>query len=220
MQSEVVASIVATGNDVIEIPLCSLMLKFADQCKEKMHPWDLLQLMRQALESSIEKESIISPDATVLASSILSGPCMIEEGAYVDDFCKIKGPAYIGKKCKIGTGSLIRNCIIGPESTVGFNCEIGRSYLAGKNKIAHHNVILDSIIGKGTWMGGYVGTTNILLSNQNVKYREGINLVDTGRRNFGAVIGANCAIGAGVIILPGRYIPPNSQIQAGTLVSQ
>ena len=102
---------------------------------------------------------------------------------------------------------------------MALNCEVARSYLAGKNNLGHRNVILDSIIGESIWMGGYVGTTNVLLNGKNVKYKGGDKLVDTGQQNFGAVIGDGCKIGAGVIILPGRYIPPNSTIQAGTLVS-
>ncbi|AFU57997.1 putative sugar-phosphate nucleotidyltransferase [Candidatus Nitrososphaera gargensis Ga9.2] len=215
------AFISATG-DLLELPLNSIIVEssmgdlVADQM---MYPWDLLRIMNKVLESEV-KTTLISPNATICRSSIISGPCIIEDGTFIDDFCKIKGPIYIGKNSKVGTGSLLRNCMVGSESSIGFNCEIGRSYLAGKNKIAHHNVILDSIIGEGTWMGGYVGTTNVLLNSKNVKYKVGDQLIDTGLHHFGAVIGTNCMIGAGVIVLPGRYIPSNSAIQAGTIVSK
>ena len=42
-------------------------------------------------------------------------------------------------------------------------------------------------------------------------------LVDTGTNHFGAVVGNNCAIGASVIILPGRQVQSNTVIQAGTI---
>jgi bifunctional UDP-N-acetylglucosamine pyrophosphorylase/glucosamine-1-phosphate N-acetyltransferase len=213
---------VKADSELLEIPLNSLIIDsgmgdlVADQI---IYPWDLLRIMGRVLESEL-KSSSISPNATISESSIISGPCIIEDGVFIDDFCKIKGPLYIEKNSIIGTGSLVRNCIIGKESTIGFNCELARSYLAGKDRIAHHNVILDSIIGENSWMGGYVGTTNVLLNNQNVRFKLGDNLVDTGLQNFGAVIGAGCNIGAGVIILPGRYIPSNSTIQAGVVVSK
>jgi NDP-sugar pyrophosphorylase family protein len=215
------AFISATG-DLLDLPINSIIVEsgMGDLVVDQMvYPWDLLRIMSKVLASEV-KTTVVSPNATICESSIISGPCIIEDGAFIDDFCKIKGPIYIGKNSTIGTGTLLRNCMIGGESTIGFNCEIGRSYLAGKNKIAHHNVILDSIIGEGTWMGGYVGTTNVLLNRKNVKYKVGDQLVDTGLHNFGAVIGADCMIGAGVIILPGRYIPSNSAIQAGTVVSK
>jgi bifunctional UDP-N-acetylglucosamine pyrophosphorylase/glucosamine-1-phosphate N-acetyltransferase len=207
-------------DDLLELPLNSVIVEsemgelVVDQI---VYPWDLLRIMSRVFESEIKTTSI-SPNATVCESSIVSGHCIIEDGVFIDDFCKIKGPIYIGRNSRVGTGSLLRNCVIGSESTIGFNCEVARSYLAGKNRVAHHNVILDSVIGEGTWMGGYVGTTNVLLNNKNVKYKVGDHLIDTGLQNFGAVIGAGCTIGAGVIILPGRYIPSNSMIQAGTVV--
>lgn len=213
---------VQTGRDMLEMPLNSIIVDsgMGDLVTDQIvYPWDLLRIMGRVLESEIKTPSI-SSNATVSESSIISGPCIIEDGVFIDDFCKIKGPAYIDKNSRVGTGSLVRNCIIGQESSIGFNCEIARSYLAGKDRIAHHNVILDSIIGENSWMGGYVGTTNVLLNNQNVRYKVGDNLVDTGLPNFGAVIGAGCNIGAGVIILPGRYIPANSTIQAGTVIAK
>ena len=135
----------------------------------------------------------------------------------IDDFCKIKGPTYIGKGSFIGMSSLIRNCMLGEKTRIGFNCEIARSYFAGHDKMAHQNVILDSVIGKGVWLGGYSGTANVLLNRQNIRYELNGQLVDTGTNHFGAVIGNNCSVGASVIILPGRQVPSNSIIQAGTI---
>ena len=141
-----------------------------------------------------------------------------EEGVVLDDFCKIKGPAYIGRNSFIGMGSLVRSSILEHNTTVGFNCEIGESYFAGNDKISHHNVILDTIVGQNVWFGGYTGTANVLLDRKNIKYRINNTLVDTGTDHFGSVIGNNCSIGVSVIILPGRKILPDSQIQAGTII--
>jgi bifunctional UDP-N-acetylglucosamine pyrophosphorylase/glucosamine-1-phosphate N-acetyltransferase len=108
--------------------------------------------------------------------------------------------------------------MLGEDTTIGFNCEIAKSYFAGNNdKLAHHNVILDSMIGKNVWFGGYSGTANALLNKQSIRYEIDGTLVDTGTDHFGAVVGNNCAIGASVIILPGRQVSSNSIIQAGTI---
>ena len=181
-----------------------------------IYPWDFLKLIQKVLCNNI-KDTIISPNASIAKSSIIEGPCIIEDGVTIDDFCKIKGPTYIGKGSFIGMSSLIRNCMIGEKTRIGFNCEIARSYFAGHDKMAHQNVILDSIIGKDVWLGGYSGTANVLLNRQNIRYELNGQLVDTGTNHFGAVIGNNCSIGASVIILPGRQVPSNSIIQAGTI---
>jgi len=181
-----------------------------------IYPWDFLELIQKVLCDNI-KDTIISPNASIAKSSIIEGPCIIEDGVTIDDFCKIKGPTYIGKGSFIGMSSLIRNCMLGEKTRIGFNCEIARSYFAGHDKMAHQNVILDSVIGQGVWLGGYSGTANVLLNRQNIRYELNGQLVDTGINHFGAVIGNNCSVGASVIILPGRQVPSNSIIQAGTI---
>jgi UDP-3-O-[3-hydroxymyristoyl] glucosamine N-acyltransferase len=181
-----------------------------------IYPWDFLRVIQKVLYDNIN-ETVISPKASIAKSSIIEGPCIIEDDVVIDDFCKIKGPTYIGKGTFVGMSSLIRSSMLGKETSIGFNCEIARTYFAGCDKMAHQNVILDSIIGKDVWFGGYSGTANVLLNNQNVKYEVNGKLLDTGTSHFGAVVGNNCAIGASVITLPGRQVPSNSTIQAGTI---
>jgi UDP-N-acetylglucosamine diphosphorylase / glucose-1-phosphate thymidylyltransferase / UDP-N-acetylgalactosamine diphosphorylase / glucosamine-1-phosphate N-acetyltransferase / galactosamine-1-phosphate N-acetyltransferase len=182
-----------------------------------VYPWDFLNIIHKTLHEEVT-HTVISPNASVAKSSIISGPCIIEDEVTVDDFCKIKGPTYISKGSFIGMSSLIRNCMFGSNTRIGFNCEIGKSYFAGDDKISHQNVILDSMIGKNVWFGGYSGTANVLLNRKNVKYEIGNGqLIDTGTDHFGAVVGNNCAVGASVIILPGRRLAHNTVIQAGTI---
>jgi bifunctional UDP-N-acetylglucosamine pyrophosphorylase/glucosamine-1-phosphate N-acetyltransferase len=180
------------------------------------YPWDFLKLQQEIMNNHI-LESKISPNATISETTVLKGPCIIEDGVEIDDFCKIKGPIFIGKDSFIGMGSLVRNCMIGKNTSIGFNCEIAKTYFSGQTDIAHHNVILDSILGDNVWFGGYSGTANVLLTKKNVKYEIDETLIDTGINHFGAVVGNNSAVGAAVIILPGRQIQSNSTIQAGTI---
>jgi UDP-N-acetylglucosamine diphosphorylase / glucose-1-phosphate thymidylyltransferase / UDP-N-acetylgalactosamine diphosphorylase / glucosamine-1-phosphate N-acetyltransferase / galactosamine-1-phosphate N-acetyltransferase len=182
-----------------------------------VYPWDFLNLVQKVLHEEVT-QNIISPKASIAKSSIIEGPCIIEDDVNIDDFCKIKGPIYIGKGSFVGMSSLIRNCMFGNETRIGFNCEIGKSYFAGHDKISHQNVILDSIIGENVWFGGYSGTANVLLTQGNIRYEisKG-NLIDSGTNHFGAVVGNNSAIGASVIILPGRQVPHSTMIQAGTI---
>jgi acetyltransferase-like isoleucine patch superfamily enzyme len=217
------------GNeDSIQIPLNAVLHYPAFQSADTIrlhadfvvYPWDFLNIVHKTLHEEV-KDSIISPNATIAKSSIISGPCIIEEGVKIDDFCKIIGPTYIGKGSFIGMSSLIRNCMFDNNTRIGFNCEIGKSYFAGDDKIAHQNVILDSIIGRNVWFGGYSGTANVLLNRKNIKFSLGNGeLVDTGTDHFGTVVGNNCAVGAAVIILPGRQLSHNTVIQAGTVVGK
>ncbi|VFJ12427.1 hypothetical protein [Candidatus Nitrosocosmicus franklandus] len=183
------------------------------------YPWEFLEIIQDLLRNEVT-HSIISNRASIAKTAIIEGPCIIEDNVVIDDFAKIKGPTYIGSGSFVGMGSLIRNSMLDYNTNIGFNCEIGKTYFAGNAKISHHNVILDSMIGKNVWFGGYSGTANVLLTRKNVQYRINGNLFDTGRNHFGAVVSNNCSIGASVIILPGRKIPPDSIVPAGTIFSK
>jgi UDP-N-acetylglucosamine diphosphorylase / glucose-1-phosphate thymidylyltransferase / UDP-N-acetylgalactosamine diphosphorylase / glucosamine-1-phosphate N-acetyltransferase / galactosamine-1-phosphate N-acetyltransferase len=181
------------------------------------YPWDFLAAIQSLLRETITT-TYISPTAKVSKTCIIEGPCIIEDNVVLDDFCKIKGPCYIGQGSLVGMCSLVRGSMLGKNTRIGFNCEVAKSFFSGDAKISHQNVILDSVIGKNVWFGGYSATTNVLLTRRNVKYQIGGILCDTGTDHFGAVVGNNSSIAANVLILPGRQIPPNSMIQAGTIV--
>jgi UDP-N-acetylglucosamine diphosphorylase / glucose-1-phosphate thymidylyltransferase / UDP-N-acetylgalactosamine diphosphorylase / glucosamine-1-phosphate N-acetyltransferase / galactosamine-1-phosphate N-acetyltransferase len=181
------------------------------------YPWDFLAAIQNLLRETITT-TYISPTAKVSKTCIIEGPCIIEDNVVLDDFCKIKGPCYIGQRSLVGMCSLVRGSMLGKNTRIGFNCEVAKSFFSGDAKISHQNVILDSVIGKNVWFGGYSATTNVLLTRRNVKYQIGGILCDTGTDHFGAVVGNNSSIAANVLILPGRQIPPNSMIQAGTIV--
>jgi NDP-sugar pyrophosphorylase family protein len=181
------------------------------------YPWDFLAAIQNLLRETITT-TYISLSAKVSKTCIIEGSCTIEDNVVLDDFCKIKGPAYIGEGSLVGMCSLVRSSMLGKNTRIGFNCEIAKSFFSGDAKISHQNAILDSLIGKNVWFGGYSATANVLLTRGNVKYQIDGILCDTGTDHFVAVVGNNSSIGANVLILPGRQISPNSMIQAGTIV--
>lgn len=211
--------------DELTLPINSILWLQQNGKKQRVliepitYPWEFLRLLQKVLQDTIT-ETKISTSAKVSKTCILDGPCIIEDDVILDDFCKIKGPAYISKGSVIGMCSLVRTSMLGENTRIGFNCEVAKSYFLGDTKIAHQNVILDSIIGKGVWFGGYSATANVLLTRKNVRYRLEDKLVDTGTDHFGTVVGNNSRIGAYVLILPGRQIPPSSMIQAGTIIGK
>jgi len=208
-----------SSSTAIRIPFSSILYKNKQGntvIDDIRYPWDFLKSVQTILGIEVSSTRI-SPKAKISKTSVIDDPCIIEEGVILDDFYKINGPAYIGKNSFIGMGSLVRNCILEHNTRIGFNCEIGKSYFAGNDRISHHNVILDTIIGQNVWFGGYSGTANVLLDRRNVKYKMDNDFLDTGTDHFGSVIGNNCSIGASVIILHGRKVLPNTQIQAGSI---
>jgi UDP-N-acetylglucosamine diphosphorylase / glucose-1-phosphate thymidylyltransferase / UDP-N-acetylgalactosamine diphosphorylase / glucosamine-1-phosphate N-acetyltransferase / galactosamine-1-phosphate N-acetyltransferase len=185
-----------------------------------IYPWDFHYVVQKMLQDELTQVSI-SPNASISKSTVIDGPCIIEDDVTIDDFCKIKGPTYISKGSFIGMSSLIRNCMLGNKTRIGFNCEIGRSYLAGGDKISQQNIIVDSIIGENVWFGAYAATLNALSTKQKVAYEiDKGKSIDTGMDHFGAVVGNNCNISISVIIMPGRHIQSNSFVKPETTIAK
>ena len=212
--------------DHLEIPLNSAIWYLQSE-KEKSvlinpikYPWDLHYVIQKILQDEVKQVSI-SPNASISKSTVIEGPCVIEDDVTIDDFCKIKGPTYIGKGSFIGMSSLIRNCMLGDKTRIGFNCEIARSYLLGSDKISHQNIILDSIIGENVWFGAYAATVNVLSTKQKISYEiEKGKSIDTGIDRFGALVGNNCTISTSVIIMPGRHIQADTFVKPETTVAK
>ena len=206
--------------DYLEIPLNSAIWYLQSEKEKKVlinpikYPWDLHYVIQKVLQDEVTHVSI-SPNASISKTTVFDGPCIIEDDVTIDDFCKIKGPTYISKGSFIGMSSLIRNCMLGNKTRIGFNCEVARSYLLGGDKISHQNIILDSIIGENVWFGAYAATVNVLSTKQKISYEiEKGKSIDTGIDHFGALVGNNCTISTSVIIMPGRHIQADTMIQA------
>ena len=105
--------------------------------------------------------------------------------------------------------------MVGNDTRIGFNCEIGRTYLVGRDKITHQNVIVDSLIGDNVWFGAFSGTDNVLPLKERIAYEiDKGNVIDTRMDHFGAVIGNNCTISTSVIFKPGSHLGKDTLIQA------
>ncbi|HEX7032549.1 MAG TPA: hypothetical protein VF172_06075 [Nitrososphaera sp.] len=219
-QQHYASAVINWSDDSVRLPINSVIYSSSpENIKVDLitYPWHFLAAIQSLLKEHVTS-TYISPTAKVSKTSVIEGPCIIEDNVVLDDFCKIKGPAYISAGSVVGMCSLIRSSILGKNTRIGFNCEIARSFFYGNTKMPHQNEILDSLIGNNVWFGGYSATANVLLSRENIKFLIDGNLLDTGTDHFGAVVGNNSAVGAHVLILPGRQIPPNSRIQAGTIV--
>jgi NDP-sugar pyrophosphorylase family protein len=212
--------------DYLEIPLNSAIWYQQSEKEKKIlinpikYPWDFHYVIQKILHEEVTQVSI-SPNASISKSTVIDGPCIIEDDVTIDDFCKIKGPTYISKGSFIGMSSLIRNSMMGDKTRIGFNCEIARSYLLGSDKISQQNILVDSIIGENVWFGAYAATLNALSTKQKISYEiEKGKSIDTGIDRLGALVGNNCTISTSVIIMPGRHIQADTFVKPETTVAK
>ena len=177
-------------------------------------PWNYLDASRALLE---EMPHRIAGEVEGRVS--IRGRVYLAEGAVIKSGSYIEGPVYIGRGSVIGPHAYLRSF-----SSIGENCRIGNavevknSIIMDGTHIAHLSYVGDSIIGRNCNFGAGAKVGNLRLDNANVKMRIKGELVDTGRRKMGAVIGDNVKLGLNVMINAGRKIGSGSFIGPSIIV--
>lgn len=142
----------------------------------------------------------------------------IGKGTVIEHGAMIKGPAWIGENCEIRNGCYIReNVIMGNGVVAGNSSEFKNCLVFDKAEVPHYNYVGDSILGYKAHLGAGVILSNVRLDRKGVKVvtPDG-QLLDTGLRKFGAVVGDLSEVGCNSVLSPGSLIGPNSLVYPGT----
>ncbi|MEI7926928.1 MAG: hypothetical protein WCH40_00130 [Verrucomicrobiales bacterium] len=182
------------------------------------HPWDLLRANEQFVSSLTE--SLLS-HGTIHPSAVIEGVVHLGAGSRILPGVFIEGNVRIGANTKIGP-----NCYLRGSTSIGEGCHIGQSVeikncliLSGTN-VGHLSYVGDSILCEKVNFGA--GTTVSNLRHDGKNHRSMINgeLVDTGRRKFGTIVGDGVHTGINTSIYPGRKLWPNTNTRPGEIVQK
>lgn len=125
----------------------------------------------------------------------------------------IKGPAIIGENAEVRHCAFIRgNAIVGNNVVVGNSTELKNVILFNNVQVPHYNYVGDSILGYKAHMGAGSITSNVKSDKMIVSVKDGKEIIETGLKKFGAMIGDNVEIGCGSVLNPGSVIGQNTNI--------
>ena len=181
------------------------------------YPWDLLRL-NELLVGALTEDAI---EGEVARGVTLAGHVTLGRGSRLLPGVYIEGNVVIGRDCKIGP-----NCYIRGSTAIGDNCHIGQavevknSILLPGAAIGHLSYCGDSIVGEKTNFGAGTITANFRHDGKQHRSTVGSQLVDTGRRKFGAIIGDDVHTGIHTSIYPGRKLWPHTSTRPGAIVSR
>jgi UDP-N-acetylglucosamine diphosphorylase / glucose-1-phosphate thymidylyltransferase / UDP-N-acetylgalactosamine diphosphorylase / glucosamine-1-phosphate N-acetyltransferase / galactosamine-1-phosphate N-acetyltransferase len=175
------------------------------------YPWHVLAAMQVFLDR-------IPPPADPLPPGV-SGNVILEPGVRVMPGAHVVGPAYIGADTLIGNGSLVRGAIVGSRCEIGYGCEVARSYV-GDACTLHHNYVGDSVLEERIGMGFGTVTGNWPFYPPPVRTTVAGERVRTEMEKFGAIVGAGCRTGIGVLLNPGVKIGRDTYIGPGVIVDR
>lgn len=137
----------------------------------------------------------IAKDANVFPSAYIAGPCIIGHRTEVRHCAFIRGSALVGENCVIGNSTEVKNAIIFDNV-----------------QVPHYNYVGDSILGYRSHMGAGSVTSNVKSDKTLVTVRDGAEIIETGRKKFGAILGDHVEVGCNSVLNPGTVVGKNTNI--------
>lgn len=171
--------------------------------------WTALTRIESYLEFRLKREIRSElPPGVYLGEHVF-----IDEAVTIEPGAVIRGPAWIGRHSVIRAGAYLReNVIVGDGCVLGNSCEFKNCILFDDCEVPHFSYVGDSILGAGAHLGGGVILSNFRLDRKPVSIQDGDQIIATGLRKFGAIIGDHAEIGCNSVLNPGTVIGRRSLI--------
>ncbi len=178
----------------------------ADYLRQFTYPWEALKGISSMiidLGSRLDPEEYDNPSenvwihktAQVFPSAYIGAPCIIGASTEVRHCAFIRGSALVGKNCVIGNSAELKNVIIFDNV-----------------QTPHYNYVGDSILGYKSHMGAGSITSNVKSDKTNVVIKKGDEMLETGIKKIGAMLGDFVEVGCNSVLNPGTVIGRNSNI--------
>ena len=176
--------------------------------------WEVLPRIGSYLQKNLKKGS----QAKLIGQPVIGDDVFLGEGTIVEPGVYIRGPAWIGKNCEIRHGAYIReNVIAGDGCVLGNSCEFKNCVLLSGAHVSHFSYVGDSVVGREVNLGAGVILSNYRLDGQSIRVRVGGQVVETGLRKFGAMVGDRASIGCNAVLNPGSLVGKEAKILPGTI---
>lgn len=143
----------------------------------------------------------IAKSATIAPTASITGPCIIGKGTEVRPGAFIRGKAIVGENCVVGNSTELKNVIL-------FN----------NVQVPHYNYVGDSILGYKSHMGAGSITSNVKSDKTNVTIKYEGDIIETGLKKMGAILGNYVEVGCNSVLNPGTIIGSNTNIYPLSMV--
>ena len=178
----------------------------ADYLRRFTYPWEALKGIKDeilhigaALDpaeyTEVSPKVWVHKTAVVAPTAFLGAPCIIGANTEVRHCAFIRGSALVGEGCVVGNSVELKNVI-----------------LFDKVQTPHYNYVGDSILGYRSHMGAGSITSNVKSDKTLVVVRSGDEVIETGLKKMGAMLGDDVEVGCNSVLNPGTVIGRNSNV--------
>ena len=177
-----------------------------DLFEEYTYPWEVLPhigeyIIKLGNTLSLDEydkvgENVwIAKSATVASTASITGPCIIGNNTEVRHCAFIRGNALVGEGAVVGNSTELKNVVL-------FN----------RVQVPHYNYVGDSVLGYKSHMGAGSITSNVKSDKTLIDVKNGEEVIHTGLKKMGAILGDNVEVGCGSVLNPGSVIGSNTNI--------
>ena len=177
----------------------------ADYLSAFLYPWQALSGITSLIEelgaklgdefTEVLPHVWVHKTAVIAPTAYLGAPCIIGEATEVRHGAFVRGSALVGKNCVVGNSVELKNVI-----------------LFDNVQVPHYNYVGDSILGYKAHMGAGSITSNVKSDKTLVTVKDGANVLETGRKKVGAMLGDHVEVGCNSVLNPGTVIGRGSQV--------
>ena len=213
----------ADGKVLVRKAQAGAVTQVASKSFSISYSWDLLRANEAALAAKVKFSRPLEFHPWLVHTGVLyvKGRLQLGKGTRLLPGVVIEGDVVIGDNCKIGPHCYIRGSTsIGDGCHIGQAVEIKNSILLNQTNVGHLAYIGDSILGQGVNLGA--GTISSNLRHDGKAHRSMVDgdLIETGRRKLGTIIGDKVHTGINTSIYPGRKIWPHLTTLPGAIVDR
>ena len=182
------------------------------------YPWDLIKVNEQVVDS-MQAAAELEEGQRAIESE--DGLLIVGRGTKVLPGVFVEGAVVVGTDCKIGPNCYLRGRIsIGDECHIGQAVEVKNSVIGSKTSVGHLSYVGDSVLGSRVNFGAGTITSNLRHDGKNHRSMVAGELVTTGRRKFGTIVGDAAHTGIHTAIYPGRKLGPGATTRPGEVVER
>lgn len=197
--TDAVCGMIATGHRVVAITTVSPDEAVGINSRAELSAASKImqqRIQRRLMENGV---TIVDPDTTWIDAR-----AQIGQDTVIEPFTYIHGEVKIGQGCRVGPFAHLREgTILKNDVVLGVYTEVKNSMLGDGVRARHHSYIGDAIIGRNVNIGAGSITANF-----------------DGEKVNRTTIGDNCYIGSGAVLIAPLDLKDNSNVGAGTVVSQ
>ncbi|WP_210534645.1 hypothetical protein [Thermosulfurimonas marina] len=198
-----------------EVPLAEPLREGLVFWGEEIFPFSEVKLFRERKGFRVLRKGEELPGAALVfpGAVFMDREVGLSPGVLVEPGALIYGPTLLGPRTEVRQGAYLRGEVLtGEGCIIGHTTEVKKAVFLDGAKAGHFAYVGDSLLGREVNLGAGTKLANLRLARGTIRVRKEGQVVDTGLRKLGAVLGDGVQTGCNSVTNPGTLLGPGSLV--------